>query len=164
MIVELAARTLDLPPICPCCGDASDGTLDLGHALTVPYCQRCLTHVRAWDGIGAAAFLALVCALTMVCLFVHVLLSVFVALAGGVLIARYLGRRHDVVRAMCSPACVEPGRAVRYLGCDGETHRFDLAPGAFATELMSRNDDRRGTSVSDDDALLVWSRRARPSR
>lgn len=176
MIVELSARKLAFPRLCPCCGAVADGEIKLvasrttgkrvihttSHAWNFPYCSRCLAHVSAWEAVGAPGLIVLAILLALGGLAIHVGMTIAVIVLAIVVINMQLSRERERVRGTCPPECLQPDRAVKYLGWNGSVQTFDVASPQFAAAFVSLNS---GKLINDTPELrsLVASQRERPA-
>ncbi|MCW5808208.1 MAG: hypothetical protein KIT31_38010 [Deltaproteobacteria bacterium] len=149
MTVEVSARKFSIPFECPCCGAEPDSEITLSagrtRGLVFPYCARCVAHVIAWESAGVPS------AATML---LGIIAAIVVGLAAGPLfgalvvavtipivlaIARAMRKRAG---ARCAQACAGPGRALAYLGWDGNASRFQFESPTYTARFAEQNDKR----------------------
>ena len=157
--VEVSARKISAPYLCPCCCGVADTELAVSctrvsgesfvrkttRSFDFPYCSRCVEHSGRWDaawrstGWIAAAGLA---AAGLAALAGGPFAGAGVAvLAAGVAIVVGLARRAGA-RTACCPSCVGPAVAVSYMGWTEAVHSFSFLSRRYATEFAEHNERR----------------------
>jgi hypothetical protein len=147
--IELAARRFTLPVECPCCGAPPDTELRItaqptGQSVAIPYCERCVAHVRKWEasGVAAAGVTVLAIAGAIVAAFAATILiaaATFVVTASLAWVLR--SSRRAAAQAACGASCASPGLAVTYFGWSGTTSGFACASPTFAARFAEANAD-----------------------
>jgi hypothetical protein len=147
--VEVSARKFAIPFECPCCGAAPDAEITLStgstRGLVFPYCEACVAHVIAWESAGvpsAAAMLlgiiaAIVVGLAMGGLYGALVVAVAIPIA--LVIAKMMRGR---AMARCKEACAGPGRAIAYLGWDGNASKFQFESPTYTARFAEQNQPR----------------------
>ena len=174
VVVEVSARTFNVPRECVCCGGASETTLPASHtrrtgkrvirettrSLDFPFCRRCVGHINRWQS-GESAF--------GVCITLGVVLGLIGCVGsegnttvGGVLILLglvagtvMLFALHSSARGMCGPSCVVPQHPVKHLGWNGSISTFSFESSRYAARFAAGN-ERKLINVSHGlEALMI---------
>lgn len=155
--VEVSARRITVPYLCPCCCGVADTAFAVSftrvtgrppaHETTreirFPYCSRCVRHSRWWSMARYATALAMACgivaALATAVAF-DALIGVGVAAAANALaVAAGLALRARA-RAACAPPCTGPGPAVTFHGWAEQVQRFSFASRRYAAAFAEQNE------------------------
>ncbi len=169
VIVELASRKFALPSECPCCGATPDTELPVTSAATrhsqfFPYCQRCVTHARIWEGSGigsAAVMLFAIIGAVGAALSGAYLFAVGVFVLGAVVAWILRQSRRSTAKAGCGESCATPGLAVTYFGWTGATSSFSFASPTFAARFAEANSDVVANQTPQLRKLLDGYKKAR---
>lgn len=169
LVVEVSARTFDIPYECPCCGAEPDAEVAVtakasGRSLLFPYCKRCVRHARAWDASGvtsAGAMVLGILAAIVVALLTRVLfgLAVFVVATSLAWFVRTRSRRDAA--ALKGASCASAGLAVEYRGWTGTTHAFTFESPTFAARFAEQNTTRLANQTPQLTKLIEGYRKAR---
>ena len=174
-MVEVSARTFEVPFECPCCGATPDTELgisvtrtsgrpvgrDTARALDFPYCGRCAGHVGIWESAGmrsAGVIVTGIVAAVVVSLATRFVIGAIVFVA-AILFAWSLGSaRRAAARAGTGPSCASPGRALAYLGWSGTTSAFSFESPTYAARFAEQN-TKHLTHVGDRLRKLIEGHR-----
>lgn len=155
--VEVSARRITVPYLCPCCCGVADSALAVSftrvtgkqpvHETTreirFPYCSRCVRHSRAWSMARYATALILACgviAALAIALAVDAVIGVGIAVvASAAAVTAGLALRARA-RAACAPPCTGPGPAVTYHGWAEQVQRFSFASRRYAAAFAEQNE------------------------
>jgi hypothetical protein len=155
--VEVSARRITVPALCPCCSGVADTALAVSFTrltgerlmrettreIDFPYCSRCVRHSRWWSAARQVAITILVGG---------VVAAVAVAIATGIAAAAVvvtgaagLAALTSLVlqakaRASCCPSCTGPGPAVTYHGWVDHVQRFSFASRRYAAVFAEQNE------------------------
>jgi tellurite resistance protein len=88
---------------------------------------------------------------------------VLTIITGGLYLYFYLKSRQRA-RAMCSPVCAPPQRAISYLGWHGTVHQFEVASATFASAFLASNAKKVVEADSTARALLEAPRPTAPAK
>jgi hypothetical protein len=155
--VEVSARKITVPYLCPCCCGVADSALAVSFTrvtgkqrvrettreLDFPYCSRCVRHSRSWSTAQQAAALVMACGV-VAALVAAVALGAPIgvgaaAVAGAVAATVGLALRAKA-RAACSSSCAGPGPAVTYHGWAEQVQRFSFASRRYAAAFAEENE------------------------
>jgi hypothetical protein len=147
VIVELASRKFALPTECPCCGAPPDTELPITsratrHSFVFPYCDRCVRHLRIWEGSGVGSAGLMVLAITGAigaAISGAFLLAVGVFIVGAVIAWILRQSRRAAAKRGCGESCATPGAAVTYFGWTGTTSSFSFVSPTFAARFAEAN-------------------------
>jgi hypothetical protein len=168
VIVEVSSRKFSMPFECPCCGAAPDADTRVnapnGQGVDVPYCQRCLDHITAWESAGVAstgvAVLGVVIA-AVVGLAKSPLYG-FCAFALVVVLASWLRNKRRAAAANgCGPSCATPRLALGYLGWSGTTTAFSFESPTYAARFAEANSQLLANESPQLKKLIEGYRKAR---
>lgn len=155
--VEVSARRITVPALCPCCSGVADTALAVSFTrvtgerlmrettreIDFPYCSRCVRHSRWWSaarqvvigiltcGFVAAAVVGIATSLAAA--------AVVVTSAAGLAALTGLALRAKA-RASCCPGCTGPGPAVTYHGWVDHVQRFSFASRRYAAAFAEQNE------------------------
>jgi hypothetical protein len=155
--VEVSARKVTVPYLCPCCSGVADTELAVSFTritgehfmrettreIDFPYCSRCVQHSRWWNTAWHAAAAMMTCGViagVAIGLGAGALIGAGVAAAAGALAAGVGLALRAKARASCSPACSGPGPAVTYHGWSDQVQRFSFASRRFAAAFAEQNE------------------------
>ena len=147
MIVEVSARKFGIPFECPCCGATPETDLRVvaratGQGLDVPYCRRCVAHVRKHEGSGVPSAALMVIGIVVVFVLAAVetwWVGVLTFIAVAVIAWFVRASARNAARAGCGESCAAPGIAVTYLGWSGGTSSFSFDSPTFAARFAEQN-------------------------
>jgi hypothetical protein len=167
--IDVSGRQFTFPPICACCNGSADAEMTVSasnstgkraNAWDIPYCRRCVKHVKAAD---TTVVLSWVCGIASVVPgavlwwagipYLGIPIAV-VGLVGTVLLYSKLMAKADGIRG---PDCVCLGKAVAYLGWHGTLHEFEIASPDYARAFMAAN-QRKLVNLSHEARELLESR------
>jgi len=155
MRVEVSGKQFVFPPQCACCGrfagtqlrltgtERNRRSLTKGWAWGIPYCHRCLGHVKTSDRIlvgwltavtvaGLLAFIAHATGVPM-----SLAIAVFASVALSSSLASWMGIRR--IKLAIYPECTTLSRAATYLGSTGSWHSFEFKSKTYCTEFVRAN-------------------------
>lgn len=155
--VEVSARKVTVPYLCPCCCGVADTALAVSFTritgvrvmrettreLDFPYCSRCVRHSSWWAAVWRAAGATLACGAM-----ISAVLGAAIGAGAGVGAAMLsiglsvlvgLALRAKA-RAACCPSCASPGPAVTYHGWADNVQRFSFASRRYAAEFAEQNE------------------------
>jgi len=160
MRVDVSGHRFVFPNQCACCSATPDCELTVTasrsrgkrvvHTETkswdVPYCVRCIGHVKA---VGAARSLATLLTFLSILLggvigfgvdpFLGATFGILALFGTVVFHRRQLGQ----IRAECNAhSCVNADKAIVYLGWQGTLHRFEIESQRFACDFMKANQNK----------------------
>jgi hypothetical protein len=157
LTVEVSARKITVPYLCPCCCGVADTALAVSFTritgerfmrettreLDFPYCTRCVRHSRQWSAAWrAAAAVMAFGASTGVVAGVGFGAAVGVGVAAAacaIAVAVGLVLRSKA-RASCCPSCSGPGPAVTYHGWADHVQTFSFASRRYAAAFAEENE------------------------
>lgn len=134
MRVCVAAKQLDMPSCCACCGEPATTTIASSFARVsgkrviktktvtwqFPFCGTCVKHDDTWPkATFGEAF-------------------VLTFLTAGLYLYWYVKQRSRS-RALCTGACAPPCSSITYNGWHGTTHWFNFASPHFTKEFVGLN-------------------------
>lgn len=154
--VEVSARKVTVPYLCPCCCGVADTALAVSFTritgerllrettreLDFPYCTRCVRHSSWWTSALRASIAVLTCGALA-----GVVLGLTVGAAAGLGAAVFGGGLAVLVglalrakaRAGCSPSCAGPGTAVTYHGWVDQVQTFSFVSRRYAAAFAEEN-------------------------
>jgi hypothetical protein len=154
--VEVSARKITVPYLCPCCCGVADTALAVSFTrvtgerflrettreLDFPYCSKCVRHSSWWAASWRAAAAVMACGAIA-----GVILGIAVGAAAGVGAAVFGGGLAVLVglalraraRAGCSPSCAGPGTAVTYHGWAAQVQTFSFVSRRYAAAFAEEN-------------------------
>lgn len=155
--VEVSARKLTVPYLCPCCCSSADAELAVSFTRVTgdrvsmrrttrefdfPYCSRCLRHARRWDAawrigaclIGAGLLAGIAVGATRGAVAGLVTATLSLAVAVGVALVQ-----RARARAARTPACACAGPAVALHGWNGNAQVFAFASRRYAAAFADQN-------------------------
>jgi hypothetical protein len=154
--VEVSARKVTVPYLCPCCCGVADTALAVSFTritgerllrettreLDFPYCTRCVRHSSWWTSALRAAVAVMACGAIA-----SVVLGLAVGAAAGLGAAVFGGGLAVLVglalrakaRAGCSPSCAGPGTAVTYHGWVDQVQTFSFVSRRYAAAFAEEN-------------------------
>jgi len=160
MRVDVSGFRFAFPNECACCGATPDSVLAVSatrsrgnrvvHTETkqweVPYCGRCIEHIRAIHAAHSLAkllsFLSLLAGGIVgfaVSPFFGVSVGILALFGTVVLLSKQAGH----IRAECGAySCVDAKEAIAYLGWQGTLHRFEISSQRFACHFMKANQSK----------------------
>jgi hypothetical protein len=155
--VEVSARRITVPYLCPCCCGVADAALAVSFTrvtgkqrvrettreLDFPYCSRCVRHARWWSSARRAAVLVMVCgavAALGTAVGVSPLAGAGIAAGAAAVAAVAVLALWTRARATCSAACTGPGPAVTYHGWVDNVQRFSFASRRYAAAFAEQNE------------------------
>jgi len=183
--VEVSARKVTVPFLCPCCCGVADTALAVSFTrvsgeypavqlpqrprtlrettreIDFPYCSRCVRHSWWWAASWRAATAVMVCgtvASVAVGIVVGVVAGGAVGVGASVLAAIVDLALRAKARAACCPACIGPGSAVTYHGWIDQAHRFSFVSRRYAAVFAEQN-ERSLANVTPQVYQLVDQRR-----
>jgi hypothetical protein len=173
--VEVSARKVTVPYLCPCCCGVADTALAVSFTritgerfmrettreLDFPYCSRCVRHSRWWSAAWRAAAVVLVCGAIAgagIGVIVGAVVGAGVIVGASVLAAIVGLALRAKARAACCPACIGPGQAVTYHGWVDQVHSFSFASRRYAAAFAEQN-ERSLVNVTPHVYQLVEQRR-----
>jgi len=158
MRVAFSARALKFPPVCSCCGDASNAafvakaTRTTGkrvvhhrtHSWEIPWCGVCSAHADlASTAVMVFALIAMAAIVVGIVIWLSAAHAAGIALgiaiggvAGGLPILMILNARAERRR---KPTCSTVGSPVEFLGWDGSVQFFDCRSERFAAAFAIAN-------------------------
>jgi hypothetical protein len=173
--VEVSARKVTVPFLCPCCCGVADTALAVSFTqvtgersmrettreLDFPYCSRCVRHSRWWSAAARAGIAVLAAG---------ALAGVAAGIAAGALAAAGVGAAACALavavalvlaakaRSSCCPSCSGPGPAVTYHGWADHVQTFSFASRRYAAAFAEQN-ERSLVNVTPHLYQLVEQRR-----
>ena len=174
-IVEVSARTFEVPFECPCCGAPPDTELeisvtrtsgrqvarDTARALEFPYCSRCVAHAGIWESAGmrsAGVIVAGIVAAVVVSLATRFVIGAIVFGAAILFAWSLASARRAAAKAGTGPSCASPDRALEYLGWSGTTSAFSFESPTYAARFAEQN-TKHLTQVGDRLRKLIEGHR-----
>lgn len=177
MRVDVSGKQFVFPLQCACCGrfpgtqlqltgtERNRRSLTKGWTWGIPYCHRCLGHVKTSDRVlvgwlaavtvaGLGAFLALA---TGGALLPALTGSVGLALASSV--TAWMGLRR--IKRAIYPECVSLSRAATYLSSTGSWHSFEFKSKPYCSEFVRAN---RFKLVNASASISSMAKGSEPSR
>ena len=155
--VEVSARKVTVPYLCPCCCGVPDTALAVSFTritgehlmrettreLDFPYCSRCVRHSSWWTAAWRAAAAAMACGAM-----IAVVLGVAVGATAGVGVAVLSTGLAVLVglalrakaRTACCPSCAGPEPALTYHGWIDQVQRFSFMSRRYAAEFAEQNE------------------------
>lgn len=155
--VEVSARKVTVPYLCPCCCGVADTALAVSFTritgerimrettreLDFPYCSRCVRHASWWTTASRAAGAVMACGViagVAVGLGVGALPGAGIAVL-AVALAMLVGfALRAKARAECCPSCAGPGTAVTYHGWADHVQAFSFVSRRYAAEFAEQNE------------------------
>ncbi|HWO20296.1 MAG TPA: hypothetical protein VNO30_16115 [Kofleriaceae bacterium] len=155
--VEVSARKITVPYLCPCCCGVADTALAVSFTrvtgkervrettreLDFPYCKRCVRHVRWGSSARKVAVLVMVggaAAAIVTAVVLAPVLGVGIAVLAGIVATATGVALRARARAVCSPSCTGPGSAVTYHGWSDNVHRFSFVSRRYAAAFAEQNE------------------------
>jgi hypothetical protein len=155
--VEVSARRITVPYLCPCCCGVADTALAVSftritdeqpvHETTreirFPYCSRCVRHSRSWSVARYATALVMACgvvAALAAAIAFDAVIGVGVATAASAITFTAGLALRARARAACAPPCTGPGPAVTYHGWAEQVQRFSFASRRYAAAFAEQNE------------------------
>ena len=157
--LQISARIIEWPSVCPCCDRKADARLAISHTRTwgkrvvhsetkewnIPYCGGCISHARA----HTTAMTTLACAFLL-----PIIIAGAVALFGREYFVELTGiigggifficgiiwlTKSSTASRMSSPACCTRGYAAKFNGWDGTVQTFQFAHDDFENGVRALN-------------------------
>jgi len=154
--VEVSARKVTVPYLCPCCCGVADTALAVSFTrvtgerflrettreLDFPYCTRCVRHSSWWTTASRAAIAVMASGALA-----GVVLGLVVGAAAGIGAAMFGGGLAVLVglalrakaRAGCAPSCAGCGPAVTYHGWVDQVQTFSFVSRRYAAAFAEEN-------------------------
>jgi hypothetical protein len=173
MKIDVSGAILSFPNECACCGVHPDTNLTImasrrwgkriihaeARAWEIPYCARCLEHIRRSSEAGTFARRA-----TAISLGAGVLIGFlkgaywgFGAAAGLIAVTIFIfGCLLKAARSYSNDGCAGLDQAISYGGWSGSLHSFEVASSKFARDFM-RTNERRLVNLSEEATKLLSS-------
>jgi hypothetical protein len=160
MRVQVSARKIELPQMCPCCLGGVDRLRRFRASRTTgvrvtrtttrwwdfPYCDSCIVHVGCWQGrnshFGLLGFPALITFFSLVGgISPALVISLFLPASAGLLALAIRHRRRSIQAARTAShlACVTLDNAVEFQGWEGSVQIFRFANECYALDFMKQN-------------------------
>lgn len=141
MRIEVSARHIAVPNMCPCCGNEADKTLVISvtqkhgkrasqkrtKTLQIPYCSLCLKHAKLWDIQGYIAGIV-----TLIALFIIGPVGIFFGLASLIITSL-------TAHSMLSNSCASERAVIKFVKWHGTVHVFDISSPTYAAAFMKAN-------------------------
>lgn len=173
--VEVSARKITVPYLCPCCCGVADSALAVSFTritgercmrettreLDFPYCSRCVRHSRWWIAARRVAAAVIACGAIA-----GVLTGIAAGVVSGVIVAAIAGALatgaalalRAKARVSCAPPCTGPGPAVTYHGWADHVQTFSFTSRRYAAAFAEQN-ERSLVNVTPHLYQLVEQRR-----
>jgi hypothetical protein len=157
LTVEVSARKITVPYLCPCCCGVADTALAVSctritgesnmrettRELDFPYCSRCVEHSRRWTTAWRTATAVMVSgaiAGAVAGVVVGPVIGVSLAAAAGVLSVMVGLALRARARASCCPACTGPGPAVTYHGWFENVQTFSFSSRRYGAAFAEQHE------------------------
>lgn len=160
MRIEISGKLLMFPHACACCGAAPDDEIRVSSTKSwgkrvihtesrvweVPYCTRCITHIRRSESAGSFARIS-----TVTSLLISATAGCTTGLLTGIIVGAacivgtivIFGRLLKRAETGSNPGCVGLRQAVAYAGWSGTVHQFEVSSPHFAKERRISKKTRR---------------------
>lgn len=171
MRIEISGRLLTFPHACACCGAAPDNDVPVSSTKSwgkrvihtesrvweVPYCARCITHIRRSESASSFARISTVASLLIAVAAGYaagLLAGIIVGATGIVGTIVVFGRLLSRAESGSNPSCTGLREAVAYIGWSGTVHQFEVTSPLFAKEFMAAN-QKKLVNLSHDALSLL---------
>lgn len=155
--VEVSARKITVPFLCPCCCGVADTALAVSFTrvtgersmrettreLDFPYCSRCVTHSRWWNAAkraGWAVLVAGVAAATCASILLAPIIGVAIAVVTSALAVGTAAALRAKARERTCPACSSTAPAVTFHGWGDDVQTFSFASRRYAAAFAEQNE------------------------
>jgi len=156
MRVEVSAHIIAFPHECACCGAVPDAELAVSAGISrgkrvvhtetklwnVPYCSRCLSHIRSYEQAASIAKWLTVFSI-VTGLVIGLAWGAFDGIAVGILsiiltiavFSAFMKR----ARSICCADCTDVDSVVTYIGWQSSVHKFEIKAQRYASKFMVAN-------------------------